>query len=213
MTHTTHCTQHEDRLQTYGDHKSSPQACKTTKVYAACIDHHKAFCYIDPDMLLNKLPLLGIDSNVYITRNDLFCEARYIIGTHFLKKFNEEINFQPYGGHVFQQTRPIFNLIQVIINTNVLTKVLTSFCYSHIWKNARTNVLTKFHEDRTINVASRVHILPYKDTFPAPGRHVFQAPVTMFEIVQDIIETNLLTKVLTSKKNALRPGGHVFSNN
>ncbi|KAH3705549.1 hypothetical protein DPMN_080626 [Dreissena polymorpha] len=50
------------------------------------------------------------------------------------------------------------------------------------------NLLTKFYEDRTINVASRV-----KNT-PPLGSHVFQANVTIFEHIQDIIETNLLTK-------------------
>ncbi|KAH3872245.1 hypothetical protein DPMN_035460 [Dreissena polymorpha] len=68
-----------------------------------------------------------------------------------------------------------------------------------------TNLLTKFHEDRKINVASRV--LTRKNAPPltidvasrvknAPpfGGHVFQANVTIFELIQDIIETNLLTK-------------------
>ncbi|KAH3719700.1 hypothetical protein DPMN_062567 [Dreissena polymorpha] len=69
------------------------------------------------------------------------------------------------------------------------------------------NLLTTFHEDWTINVASRVH--------------VFQTKVTIFKLIQDIIGTNLLTKfhedrkinvasrVLT-RKNAPPPGSHVF---
>ncbi|KAH3735195.1 hypothetical protein DPMN_041657 [Dreissena polymorpha] len=72
------------------------------------------------------------------------------------------------------------------------------------------NLLTEFHEDRTINVASKVHI-----------SHVFQAKVTIFKLIQYIIWTNLLTKfhenrkinvasrVLT-RKNAPPPGSHVF---
>ncbi|KAH3775896.1 hypothetical protein DPMN_177306 [Dreissena polymorpha] len=52
------------------------------------------------------------------------------------------------------------------------------------------NRLTKFHEDQTIHVASRVHI---KKNAPSLGSHVFQANVTIFEFIQDIIETNLLT--------------------
>ncbi|KAH3752446.1 hypothetical protein DPMN_187063 [Dreissena polymorpha] len=63
------------------------------------------------------------------------------------------------GGHDFQATETIFKLVQDIIGMNLLTK---------------------FHEDRTINVASRVH--------------VFQANVTIFKLIQDIIQTNLLTK-------------------
>ncbi|KAH3882953.1 hypothetical protein DPMN_006900 [Dreissena polymorpha] len=50
------------------------------------------------------------------------------------------------------------------------------------------NLLTKFYEDRTITVASRVKIVP------PLGSHVFQANVTIIELIQDIIETNLLTK-------------------
>ncbi|KAH3693201.1 hypothetical protein DPMN_192603 [Dreissena polymorpha] len=47
------------------------------------------------------------------------------------------------------------------------------------------------HNDRTINVASRV--LTSKNA-PPPGNHVFQAPGTIFKLVQDIIGTNFLTK-------------------
>ncbi|KAH3796730.1 hypothetical protein DPMN_150300 [Dreissena polymorpha] len=87
------------------------------------------------------------------------------------------------------------------------------------------NLLTKFHEDRTINVASRVltrfyyshirknapplgiHVFQANVTIfeliqvrkvwknaPPLGSHVFQANVTIFELIQDIIQTNLLTK-------------------
>ncbi|KAH3897687.1 hypothetical protein DPMN_021881 [Dreissena polymorpha] len=51
-----------------------------------------------------------------------------------------------------------------------------------------TNLLTKFHDDRTVNVASRV-----KNALPL-GSHFFQANVTIFKLIQDIIETNFLTK-------------------
>ncbi|KAH3786714.1 hypothetical protein DPMN_164823 [Dreissena polymorpha] len=75
------------------------------------------------------------------------------------------------------------------------------------------NLLTKFHEDRTMNVASRVK------NAPPLGSHVFQANVTIFELIQDINKTNLLTKFhedwtikLTSReltrKIAPPPGGH-----
>ncbi|KAH3843040.1 hypothetical protein DPMN_116547 [Dreissena polymorpha] len=63
-------------------------------------------------------------------------------------------NAPPPGGHVFQLTQTIFKLVQDII---------------------RMNLLTKFHEDRTINVASRV--LTRKNA-PPP----------------DILGTNLMTK-------------------
>ncbi|KAH3882234.1 hypothetical protein DPMN_006168 [Dreissena polymorpha] len=67
-----------------------------------------------------------------------------------------------HSGHVFQPTGTIFELIQGIIGTNLLTK---------------------FHEDQTINVASRV--LTRKNALP---------PRTIFQLIQDINETNLLNK-------------------
>ncbi|KAH3848969.1 hypothetical protein DPMN_091354 [Dreissena polymorpha] len=85
---------------------------------------------------------------------------------------------RPLGSHVFQPTGNILELIQNII---------------------RTNLQTMFHEDRTINVASRVLTRFYyshiKKNAPPLDSHVFQANVTIFEFVQDIIETNLLTKL------------------
>ncbi|KAH3775881.1 hypothetical protein DPMN_177291 [Dreissena polymorpha] len=84
------------------------------------------------------------------------------------------------GSHVFQPTGIIFELVQDII---------------------RMNLLTKFHEDRTINVASRMKHAP-----PLYS-HVFQANVTIFELIQDIIETNLNSHI---RKNAPFPGGHDF---
>ncbi|KAH3723887.1 hypothetical protein DPMN_049683 [Dreissena polymorpha] len=68
-------------------------------------------------------------------------------------------NAPPPGGHIFQPTGIIFELIQNIFGMNRLTE---------------------FHEDRTINVASRVK------NAPALGSHVFSS--------KHIIETNLLTK-------------------
>ncbi|KAH3880479.1 hypothetical protein DPMN_004393 [Dreissena polymorpha] len=115
-----------------------------------------------------------------------------IIGTNHLSKFHKDrkINVAsrvltrktapPPGSHFFQPTDIIFELVQDIIGMNLLTK---------------------FYEDRTINVASRVltrfcysHIKPYKENASPLGSHVFQANVTIFEIIQDIIKTNLLTK-------------------
>ncbi|KAH3835970.1 hypothetical protein DPMN_109339 [Dreissena polymorpha] len=114
-------------------------------------------------------------------------------------------NVQTPGGYVFQPTGIIFELVQVIIGMNLLTKVLTRknapLLGSHFHETRKINValrvLTRknapppcgnFHEDQTINVASRVK------NAPPLGSHVFQANVTIFEFIQDIIETNLLTK-------------------
>ncbi|KAH3719614.1 hypothetical protein DPMN_062465 [Dreissena polymorpha] len=76
----------------------------------------------------------------------------------------------------------------------------------HIYGNIIwTNLLTKFHEDRKINVASRV--LTRKNAL-LPGGHVFQPTSIIFELIQDIIGMNLLTK-----KNAPPLGSHVFEAN
>ncbi|KAH3795969.1 hypothetical protein DPMN_149532 [Dreissena polymorpha] len=142
------------------------------------------------------------------------------------------------GGHVIQPTDTIFKFFQDIIGTNLLTKVVTRFYYNIIE--------TKFHENRKINVASRVltrknapppvikrfynsHITK---NAPSPGGHVIQPTDTIFKVFQDIIGTNLLTKVVTrfyyniietkfhenrkinvasrvlTRKNAPPPGGH-----
>ncbi|KAH3721757.1 hypothetical protein DPMN_064705 [Dreissena polymorpha] len=58
----------------------------------------------------------------------------------------------PTGGHVFRLT---FELNQHIIKANILTNVNKHDPVSNLIDIIGTN-LTKFHEDRTINVASRV---------------------------------------------------------
>ncbi|KAH3871889.1 hypothetical protein DPMN_035104 [Dreissena polymorpha] len=109
---------------------------------------------------------------------------------------------RPSGGNVLKATETIFELIQDIIRTNLLTKfheyrkinvasiVLTMKKCPAPWRPyiIRLNFLTKFHEARTLNEASRVK------NAPPLGSHVFQANVTICELIQDIIETNLLTK-------------------
>ncbi|KAH3892670.1 hypothetical protein DPMN_016793 [Dreissena polymorpha] len=134
---------------------------------------------------------INMASRVLTKKNNTPPWRPYIIGTNRLTKKNapppgfnkykevklqllEQKNALPPGGHVFKATETIFELIQDIIGTNLLTKfhedrkinvasrVLTRFYYSHIMKNAPppdiigTNLLTKFHEDRTVNVALRV---------------------------------------------------------
>ncbi|KAH3886768.1 hypothetical protein DPMN_010781 [Dreissena polymorpha] len=74
------------------------------------------------------------------------------------------------GSHVFQANVSIFKLIQDIIETNLLTK---------------------FHEDWTVNVASRVLT---RKTAPPPGGHVFSPIWTIFDLLRDINEINVLTK-------------------
>ncbi|KAH3871890.1 hypothetical protein DPMN_035105 [Dreissena polymorpha] len=119
-------------------------------------------------------------------------------------------NAPPPVGHVFKATETMFELFQDIIGSNLLTKF-------HV--DRKINVASRvrnasprgghFHEDRKINVASR----PYKE-IPRPiGSHVFQANVTICELIQDIIKTNPLTKFhkdRTINENAPPPGGDVF---
>ncbi|KAH3805125.1 hypothetical protein DPMN_133422 [Dreissena polymorpha] len=86
---------------------------------------------------------------------------------------------------------------------------------SHVFQ-ANTNLRNKFHEDRKINVASRV--LTRKKNAPPLGCHVFQANVTIFELIQDIIQTNPLTKfhedwtiIMASRVLTRKTAPHVFS--
>ncbi|KAH3711748.1 hypothetical protein DPMN_071421 [Dreissena polymorpha] len=112
----------------------------------------------------------------------------------------------PPGGHVFLPIRTVFEL------------------NCHIQK---THLLTKFHEDWTKSVTSRVftcfHYIHIEKTAPPPGGHVFSPIWTIFELVRDINETNVLTKfhndwakIVTSRvftrNTATPPGGHIFFN-
>ncbi|KAH3869534.1 hypothetical protein DPMN_032703 [Dreissena polymorpha] len=117
-----------------------------------------------------------------------------IIGTNLLTKFHEDRtrnvasrpnneNCPTTGGHVFQRTGNTFELNQHIIKTNILT----NFELDRVIN--RTN-LTKFHEDRERNMASRVFT---RKTAPPTGDHVFQRTGTTFELNQHIIQTNILT--------------------
>ncbi|KAH3872833.1 hypothetical protein DPMN_036056 [Dreissena polymorpha] len=120
-----------------------------------------------------------------------------IIGTNLLKNFHDDRNMNVasrvknaspplkfHPNYVFQATGIIFKLVQDIIGKNLL--------------------LT-FHDDRKINVASRVLTRkntppPWRPCFPyiampRPWLPCFQATGIIFKLVQDIIRTNLLTKI------------------
>ncbi|KAH3847595.1 hypothetical protein DPMN_089922 [Dreissena polymorpha] len=100
-------------------------------------------------------------------------------------------NAPPLGSHVFQANVTIFELNR------------------HIQK---THFLTKFHEDWTKNVTSRVftcfHFIHLEKNAPPPGGHVFSPIWTIFELMQDINETNVFTKFLFTRNTASPPGGH-----
>ncbi|KAH3768991.1 hypothetical protein DPMN_170236 [Dreissena polymorpha] len=119
-----------------------------------------------------------------------------IIGTNLLTKFHKDRKIYVASRVLTRKNAPP-PWQPYIIGMNLLTNkcgrlVLTRFYYySHITKNApplssHTNLLTKFHEEWTINVASR-------EKCPAPGGHVFKATKTISDLIQDIIGTNLLT--------------------
>ncbi|KAH3794119.1 hypothetical protein DPMN_147650 [Dreissena polymorpha] len=126
------------------------------------------------------------------------------------------------GGHVFSLVMTIFKLVRDIHITNAkhvtsrekdppdghvflpIKTIIELNCPIQVWKNAPP-FGSHFHEDRKINVASRV--LTRKNA-PPPGGHVFQPTDIIFEVVQDLIGMNLLTK-----KNAPPLGSHVFQAN
>ncbi|KAH3785743.1 hypothetical protein DPMN_163836 [Dreissena polymorpha] len=124
---------------------------------------------------------------------------------HWTKNVTSRENCPAPGSHVFQQTRTIFKLIQDIVRKNVLTK------FHEDWTiNVTSRVLTRFYYT----------LQPYKVNCRAPWRqyiigthtkHVtsrvltrklprplaamfFNQPEPFFELVQDIIITNVLTK-------------------
>ncbi|KAH3738329.1 hypothetical protein DPMN_044963 [Dreissena polymorpha] len=141
---------------------------------------------------------------------------------HIANAKNVTSRVTPPGGHVFLLIQTIFELncpIQVRnapplgSHTNLLTKfhedwtinanvdvakrttddgqkAITKAHHEHAQNIIGTN-LAKFHEDRKINVASRV--LTRKNAL-LPGSHVFQPMGIIFDLFQNIIRMNLLTK-------------------
>ncbi|KAH3890086.1 hypothetical protein DPMN_014157 [Dreissena polymorpha] len=84
--------------------------------------------------------------------------------------------------------------------TRVLTRKNAPPPGGHVFQPINgMNLLTKFHKDRTINVASIIYSHIRKNA-PPLGSHVFQAKVTIFELIQDIIGTNLLSKFHDNRK-------------
>ncbi|KAH3768514.1 hypothetical protein DPMN_169728 [Dreissena polymorpha] len=117
------------------------------------------------------------EHNQHIIKTTIFTNFkldRGIIRTRLLTKFHEDRTRNvasrvftrficgqirktapPTGGHVFQQTGITFELNQHIIKTNILTKKL--FKSFELDRGIiDTKLMTKFHEDRTRNMASRV---------------------------------------------------------
>ncbi|KAH3828231.1 hypothetical protein DPMN_130184 [Dreissena polymorpha] len=113
------------------------------------------------------------------------------------------------GGHVFHSTGTIFELVLLHVFQP------TGTIFELVQDIIRTNVLTKFHEDLTINLTSTVK------TAPPPGGHVFLPTGTIFELVKDFIGTHVPTKFHDdwtnnvssrdlTRKTATPPGTHIF---
>ncbi|KAH3821711.1 hypothetical protein DPMN_123478 [Dreissena polymorpha] len=151
----------------------------------------------------NLLTKLYEDRKINVASRVLTRNKKYIVWIQLLTKFVRKLytpfsskwghkNAPPPGGHVFQPTGIIFELVQDIIGMNLLIK---------------------FHEDWTINVASSVltrfyysHIIYYshiRQNAPPLGSHVFQAKF------HDNRTINVASRVLT-RKNAPPSGGNVF---
>ncbi|KAH3721890.1 hypothetical protein DPMN_064839 [Dreissena polymorpha] len=181
-----------------------------------------------PLATMKDAPLLG---SHFFQANIIILELiQDIIETNLLTKFHEDWSINVASRVLTSQTsiKTIFELIQDIIGTNLLT--------NHIWKNAPppgshvfqptgiifelvqdiigTKLLTQFHEDWTINVASRAIYSHIRKNAPPLGSHV-----TISELIQDISGTNVQSKfpedrkinVASRVKNAPPPDGHVFA--
>ncbi|KAH3711318.1 hypothetical protein DPMN_070823 [Dreissena polymorpha] len=169
-----------------------------------------------------KCPAPG--GHVFKATKTIFKLIQDIIGTNLLTKFHDDRKLNVTSRVLTRKIAP--SLWWPYGTINVASRVLTRFYYSqysHIRKNAmplgghviqanvtifkliqdiiKTNLLTKFHQDWTINVASRV--LTRKNA-PPPGGHIFQPTSIIFELVQDIIGMWPL------EKNAPPLGSHVF---
>ncbi|KAH3856299.1 hypothetical protein DPMN_098885 [Dreissena polymorpha] len=121
----------------------------------------------------------------YINKTNVFTKfqddgAKIVTSRVFTRK-----TAPPTGGHFFQQTGITFELNQHI-KTNILTNLELDRGI------IETNLLTKFHEDCTRNVASRVFT---RKTAPPTGGHVFHQSGTTFELDQHITKTTILTKL------------------
>ncbi|KAH3888345.1 hypothetical protein DPMN_012378 [Dreissena polymorpha] len=132
----------------------------------------------------------------------------------------------PTGGHVFSLIWIIFELVQAINKTDVLTKIhddwakkcdfltekLPCLPGSHVFQRTGTIFEINSHWSKKMTSTK---------TAPPPGGHVFSPILIIFELVRDINKTNVLTKfhddwakIVTSRVFTRKPapltGSHVF---
>ncbi|KAH3874291.1 hypothetical protein DPMN_037533 [Dreissena polymorpha] len=135
-------------------------------------------------------------------------------------------NVPPLGSHVFQANIIVFELIQDIIETNLLTKFHEDWTINVASRVLRrenapplisfgTNLLTKFHDDRKINVTS---IVLTKKNAPPP-RWPYIIGINLLTEFHEDRTINVSSRVLTRfyyshiRKNAPPLGSHVFQAN
>ncbi|KAH3868924.1 hypothetical protein DPMN_032080 [Dreissena polymorpha] len=111
-----------------------------------------------------------------------------IIRTNVLAK----IHFPLPGGHVYQPTGTIFKFFHEERTSNVACRVFTR-------KNARPLAailcnIPKPSSSQDIIRTNWTINMTFREKCPTPDRHCFQQTGTIFELVLDIIEKNLLTK-------------------
>ncbi|KAH3692176.1 hypothetical protein DPMN_193988, partial [Dreissena polymorpha] len=165
------------------------------------------------DRTINMASRVLTGGHVFPPTRTIFELIQDIIRTNHLTKFhnNRKINV-PYRVFTMKNAPP-----PDIIRTNLLTKVLTKFYYSHIGKMPHPpgghvfqptsisflnlSTIFLFHEDRKINVASRVK------NAPPFGSHVFQANTKLRTKFHEEWTINVASRVKTPPPL----GGHVFS--
>ncbi|KAH3713477.1 hypothetical protein DPMN_073270 [Dreissena polymorpha] len=97
-----------------------------------------------------------------------------------------EKNAPPLGSYVFQAKVTNFVLIQNIIGTNLLSK---------------------FHEDLKINVASRVLTRKFRENCPAPWRPYINKTNVLTKFHDDWAK--IVTSRVFTRNTATPPGGHL----
>ncbi|KAH3691315.1 hypothetical protein DPMN_192366 [Dreissena polymorpha] len=168
---------------------------------------------------VKNVPPLG--GPVFLANVTIFELIQDIIKTNLLTKFHQDWTKNVASRKLTSPAswRPCFSANH-IIGINLLTKKNAPPLGRHVFQ-AKTNLLRKFHEDRTINGTSRVFT---RKNAPPPGGHGFQPTGIIFEFFQDTIGMNFLTKFhedrtinvasrVLSRENAPPLGSHVFQAN
>ncbi|KAH3715245.1 hypothetical protein DPMN_057951 [Dreissena polymorpha] len=160
---------------------------------------------------LTKKNALPLGSHVFKANVTIFKIIQHIFETNLLTKFHDDWTITdlftipiasqvftrkhtpPPGGHVFKATKTIFILIQNII---------------------KTNLLTKFHEDRKINVASRVLTseTPAAGAYKTAQNSTIKNNINTYKNKAGVtaLERSMQSIGGLNRKNALPHGGHVL---